>query len=97
MENIEIRCPKCNWEPDGKPYWQCTCGIQWDTFSTGARCPGCGKVWEDTQCILHAGGCGGWSPHLDWYKGLEEVVNKLNNIFRFLHREILRLYYLRIE
>ena len=77
MENIEIRCPKCNWQPDGKPYWHCTCGQSWDTFATGARCPKCGKVWEDTQCVKHAGGCNAWSPHLDWYKGLDEVINKL--------------------
>ena len=77
MDDIEIRCPKCKWEPDGKPYWQCTCGHTWDTFSTGARCPKCGIVWEHTQCIRHAGGCNAMSPHLDWYNGLSDIVNKL--------------------
>jgi hypothetical protein len=77
MDDIHIHCPKCKWEPDGQPYWKCTCGTSWDTFATGARCPGCGKVWEDTQCVKHAGGCNKWSPHPDWYEGLDEVVNKL--------------------
>ena len=77
LEDIHIRCPKCKWEPDGQPYWQCTCGTVWDTFSTGARCPGCGKVWEYTQCIEHAGGCNAYSPHLDWYEGLHDTIEKL--------------------
>jgi len=77
MENIKICCPKCNWEPDGKPYWQCSCGTSWNTFSTGGRCPRCKKVWEKTQCIKYAGGCHAWSHHLDWYKGLDDVVNAL--------------------
>jgi hypothetical protein len=38
MNSIRIRCPKCEWEPDGKPYWRCSCGHRWDTFSTGGRC-----------------------------------------------------------
>lgn len=78
MDNIRIRCPKCNWEPDGKPYWVCTCcRIPWNTFGTGARCPHCGRVWEETRCILSAGGCKSWSPHLDWYEGLNDIVQKL--------------------
>ena len=77
MDNIKICCPKCNWEPDGKPYWQCSCGTSWNTFSTGGRCPNCKRVWENTQCIEHAGGCEAWSPHLDWYKGLDDIVDKL--------------------
>jgi len=77
LEDIHIRCPKCKWEPDGKPYWQCTCGTVWDTFSTGARCPDCGRVWEHTQCIQHAGGCNAYSPHLDWYEGLHDTIEKL--------------------
>ncbi len=77
MDNIHIRCPKCKWEPDGQPYWQCTCNTNWNTFATGARCPKCRKVWEDSQCVKHAGGCNKWSPHLDWYGGLDDMVNKL--------------------
>ena len=77
MENILIRCPRCKWEPDGKPYWQCTCKHIWNTFATGARCPKCGKVWEDTACPSAGGGCKKWSPHLDWYEGLDEMVEAL--------------------
>jgi len=77
LKDIHICCPRCQWEPDGKPYWQCGCGVVWDTFSTGARCPGCGKVWKRTQCIQHAGGCNAYSLHLDWYKGLDDIIEKL--------------------
>jgi hypothetical protein len=73
MEDVHISCPKCNWEPDGGAYWQCTCYYVWNTFETGGRCPACGKVWKDTQCIS----CDRWSPHLDWYKGLESIVDVL--------------------
>lgn len=69
MEDIKIRCPKCEWEPDGHPYWSCACGTTWNTFDTMGVCPGCGKKWEHTQCPGpgHPGGCGGWSLHDDWY------------------------------
>ena len=75
MDTIHVYCPKCQWEPDGHRYWVCTCAFKWDTFSTGGRCPNCGKVWDDTQCI----GCEEWSPHLDWYHGLDEIVTKLKD------------------
>ncbi|MEO6489898.1 MAG: hypothetical protein ABIO04_08180 [Ferruginibacter sp.] len=68
--------------PDGKPYWQCSCGRTWDTFSTGGRCPNCKKIWEKTQCIHHAGGCHRWSPHLDWYHGVDEMIIKLKEEIR---------------
>ena len=77
MDSIRVRCSECNWEPDGQPYWGCTCGHCWDTFSTGGRCPACGKVWEDTQCIEPAGGCIEWSPHLDWYENLDKVADEI--------------------
>jgi len=77
MDNIRIRCPKCNWEPRKNSMWQCSCKHIWNTFDTGGRCPNCGKVWEDTQCLTRPGGCGKWSKHLDWYEGLENVIKKL--------------------
>jgi hypothetical protein len=78
MPDILVRCPKCKWEPDGKPYWRCSCGTVWDTFSTAGRCPGCHKIWKETQCVSPAiGGCLGWSAHLDWYDGLDEIINQL--------------------
>lgn len=77
MEGINIRCPKCSWEPREHSKWRCSCGHVWNTFDTGGRCPACKMVWEDTQCIDYEGGCREWSPHLDWYDGLEEIVQKL--------------------
>ena len=47
----------------------------WHTFDTAGRCPNCHRQWEDTQCHgPEVGGCLGWSPHLDWYKGLDEAL-----------------------
>ncbi len=77
MDDIKICCPKCSWEPDGGDHWECSCGFCWDTFSTGGRCPACKIVWEKTQCIEDAGGCNAWSPHLDWYHGLEAIVRSV--------------------
>ena len=82
MDSIRIRCPQCHWEPDGKPYWRCSCGYVWNTFATGGRCPKCARVWEDTQCIKRAGGCAKWSPHLDWYEDLDDVVDEINEELR---------------
>jgi hypothetical protein len=80
--------PECNWEPDGLPHWRCSCGHHWDTFSTGGRCPECHKVWEETQCIVFAGGCHNWSPHLDWYEGLDDIVNALKESIRKMWEEV---------
>lgn len=76
MEDLEIACPKCNWEPDGGAHWQCTCGHVWNTFDTAARCPSCRFQWKDTQCIDWVGGCGQSSPHLDWYRNLDELLRE---------------------
>ena len=62
-EKIQIRCPLCEWKPDGKAYWVCTCGHFWNTFDTAGFCPSCNKKWETTQCP----GCVIWSKHEDWY------------------------------
>ena len=74
--DIKIECPKCAWEPDGGAYWSCTCGHVWNTFATAGRCPSCNKQWKHTQCIRHQGGCNEFSPHLDWYKGLDDWLRK---------------------
>lgn len=76
MAEVRIACPKCEWEPDGRPHWSCTCGHIWNTFDTGGRCPNCKKQWEWTQCVPHAGGCSARSPHLDWYRGLDEWLEE---------------------
>lgn len=81
MADIRIACPKCDWEPDGQPYWACSCGFVWNTFDTAGRCPRCRKQWEWTACIPHAGGCPATSPHLDWYHGLDDwLVEMLEEI-----------------
>lgn len=61
--DFKIECPRCEWEPDGKAYWRCSCGHVWNTFDTKAKCPACNKQWEDTYCP----GCGLTSPHKEWY------------------------------
>ena len=66
---MKIYCPKCHWEPPAKARWSCTCGHAWNTFDTQGRCPGCGKVWRQTQCLA----CHEWSPHFDWYHDLPPV------------------------
>jgi len=76
MSDVRIACPKCDWEPDGGKYWRCTCGTVWDTFETAARCPNCGKQWEETQCIGWRGGCDELSQHIDWYHGLDEWLKE---------------------
>jgi DNA-directed RNA polymerase subunit RPC12/RpoP len=72
-DNIVIRCPLCGWKADGKPRWKCSdCGTKWDTFSTNAECPTCGKVYEDTGCP----GCHQKSLHADWYFEIPKPVPK---------------------
>lgn len=73
-ENTRIACPKCEWEPDGGKYWACSCGHIWNTFETAAKCPACGKQWKLTQCVRFKGGCGQLSPHEDWYRDLEGLL-----------------------
>ena len=77
-KEVEILCPKCDWKPDGGLYWMCKCGTHWNTFETAGKCPKCGKIWEETQCPGPGdpGGCGSWSPHIDWYKNLDEKLRK---------------------
>lgn len=73
---MKICCPKCSWEPDGRPYWACSdCGFSWDTFKTAARCPRCQRQHEYTQCIDFAGGCAASSPHIDWYRDLDDLLS----------------------
>ncbi|RAK68035.1 hypothetical protein [Hymenobacter edaphi] len=67
---VEIACPKCDWQPQAGSRWQCTCGHSWNTFDTGGTCPRCLHRWHDTQCLS----CAGWSPHLDWYRNLDQWV-----------------------
>jgi hypothetical protein len=68
---MKIYCPGCRWEPLPESEWQCAmpCGSVWNTFDTGGRCPQCGKVWQETQCLR----CGLWSKHHDWYHDLQPI------------------------
>lgn len=69
-----IRCPLCACRPGPSDLWTCHgvgtpepyagCGVSWNTFSTGGRCPGCAHQWQWTSCLR----CGQWSRHLDWYE-----------------------------
>jgi hypothetical protein len=70
MAEQKIACPKCDWEPRAHDIWMCSCFYMWNTFDTGGRCPKCRKQWADTQCLA----CHEWSPHLDWYRDLEDQL-----------------------
>ena len=71
MPDVIIRCPTCHWQPDDSCRWVCdVCKTRWNTFHTGGTCPGCGKVYLDTQCSKRLGGCGQMSPHNEWYEEL---------------------------
>jgi DNA-directed RNA polymerase subunit RPC12/RpoP len=70
-----IRCPRCSWKPSATSTWCCEgsggpeppfdwCGMAWNTFATGGRCPRCRHQWRWTSCL----GCQQWSRHEDWYE-----------------------------
>ena len=63
-----IQCSICEWTPDGKGHWTCSCGHKWDTFTTKGKCPNCGIQWRDTDCPS----CGTSLPHEKWYLTWEE-------------------------
>ncbi len=70
-KRVHIACPKCKWQPNGYPYWQCErCFVNFDTFETKAHCPtdACGNSWKQTQCIS----CYAHSDHDAWYTEADE-------------------------
>lgn len=69
---VKIACPKCDWEPHKSSLWQCSCSHAWNTFDTAGQCPKCGKQWKDTQCLS----CSKWSPHIDWYRNLDDWLRE---------------------
>lgn len=75
IQGVKIACPKCEWEPKPDSRWICEfkCRHVWNTFATGGRCPKCRKQWEETCCLA----CHRWSPHLDWYRDLDEFVDEI--------------------
>lgn len=72
---MKIYCPKCRWEPRAGDLWICQpgCNHEWNTFDTGGRCPKCGKVWLETDCLA----CSRTSKHHDWYHDLPPVDMEL--------------------
>jgi hypothetical protein len=77
IDGSYIRCPKCGWEADESCRWVCdVCNTKWNTFETNAKCPGCGKVFVDTQCMRSRGGCGYMSLNVDWYQPIAEAPPK---------------------
>jgi Zn-dependent protease len=60
-------CPSCRSQPLLGALWACgRCGASFDTFETGARCPTCGEVFDETRCA----DCGRLSPIGQW-QGLD--------------------------
>lgn len=70
MNSVKIACPKCQWQPDGRSHWQCSCGHCWNTFETKGECPKCKIQWQDTHCPA----CHESSAHGDWYTN--EIVKE---------------------
>jgi hypothetical protein len=62
IRHIGFACPMCHAAPPAGPYWKCSCGHLFDTFETGAVCPGCGKSFGSTACL----DCGAQSPLSKW-------------------------------
>lgn len=59
-----VTCPECGWVPDGKPRWVCdACRTKFDTFTTRASCPKCGKSREETGCPA----CNALTAHARWW------------------------------
>lgn len=69
QKDLIIQCSSCEWNPDGKKHWACSCEYKWDTFKTKGKCPKCKTQWEDTRCPA----CGKSTPHSNWYKTKEEI------------------------
>lgn len=65
-----IACPKCDWRPQARDRWYCTCRHKWNTFETHGVCPACAKAWKITACLA----CHKWSDHEDWYHGDDDLT-----------------------
>jgi len=73
VNDTNVSCPKCGWEPDEKDIWVCDeCKTRWNTFQTRGKCPGCGKVFIDTQCSKQKGGCGELSLNAEWFQLVDQ-------------------------
>ncbi len=60
-----LACPSCRSAPPLGALWTCgRCGAPFDTFETGARCPACGALFDETRCA----DCGRSSPIGEWQR-----------------------------
>ncbi|MDF1696386.1 MAG: hypothetical protein P1U56_11160 [Saprospiraceae bacterium] len=72
-KHSKLKCPSCEWVPNGESLWSCTCQHNWDTFQTKGKCPSCEIQWADTYCPV----CGQTHKHEDWYHRTETSFNRL--------------------
>ena len=73
---LDIHCPNCEWFPDGKKHWNCSCGETINPFKLEiSNCPKCEEKWKNTTCPTAVGGCNTASLHLDWYHNNAEYIN----------------------
>lgn len=58
----------------------------WIPFRLAPDVRDVGKVWGYTQCVSPIkGGCASRSPHMDWYHGLTDIVDQLNEEIKEKH------------
>jgi Zn-dependent protease len=56
-------CPHCQSAPPLGEFWKCRqCGTSFDTFQTGAACPGCSARYDVTTCL----DCHESRPIMEW-------------------------------
>jgi Zn-dependent protease len=56
-------CPRCHSAPPLGEFWKCRqCGTSFDTFRTGAACPGCSSRYDVTTCL----DCRESRPMMEW-------------------------------
>lgn len=56
-------CPRCHSAPPLGEFWKCRqCGTSFDTFQTGASCPGCSARYDVTTCL----DCRESRPMMEW-------------------------------
>ena len=56
-------CPRCHSAPPLGEFWKCRqCSTSFDTFQTGASCPGCSARYDVTTCL----DCRESRPMMEW-------------------------------
>jgi Zn-dependent protease/Zn ribbon nucleic-acid-binding protein len=64
--HANARCPACHEPPPAGVLWSCPCGDRFDTFLSGAMCPRCQRVFNETRCLF----CGEAAPLAAWLTGV---------------------------